>query len=98
MTTYFVSRHAGAIEWANQEGFRVDKQLNHFDPQLIKTGDTVFGTLPINLVAELNQRGAHYFHLLLDLPPEARGKELTADDMRRYGAHLLEYSAIQSSK
>ena len=93
MTTYFISRHAGAVEWANQEGFLVDKQLNHFDPELIKAGDSVLGTLPINLVAELNQRGAHYFHLLLNLPAEARGKELTADDMRSYNAHLVEYSA-----
>jgi CRISPR-associated protein Csx16 len=49
--------------------------------------------LPINLVAEVNARGGTYFHLTLELPSDARGKELTAADMRTYGARLEGYAA-----
>ena len=93
MTTYFISRHAGAVDWAKAEGFHVDKRLAHFDVTIIKAGDNVLGTLPINLVAEVNARGGNYFHLTLELPSDARGKELTADDMRQYGARLEAYAA-----
>ena len=93
MTTYFISRHPGAAAWAESEGFAVDERLAHFDVNLVQAGDRVLGTLPINLVAEVNARGGAYFHLTLELPAEARGKELTAEDMRTYGARLDEYSA-----
>ena len=93
MTTYFISRHAGAVDWAKAEGFHVDQRLTHFDATIIKAGDNVLGTLPINLVAEVNARGGNYFHLTLELPSDARGKELTADDMRQYGARLEAYAA-----
>ncbi|MEN9501712.1 MAG: CRISPR-associated protein Csx16 [Pseudomonadota bacterium] len=93
MTTYFISRHIGAVDWAESEGFHVDQRLAHFDVTIVQAGDTILGTLPINLVAEVNARGGHYFHLTLELPAEVRGKELTADDMRRYGARLEGYAA-----
>ena len=91
MSTYFISRHAGAVAWAETEGFHVDACLAHLDLSLVKAGDTVLGTLPINLVAEVNARGGRYFHLTLELPAEARGKELSTETMREYGARLEEY-------
>jgi CRISPR-associated protein Csx16 len=93
MTTYFISRHQAAIAWAVSEGFAVDQQLAHLDIELIQAGDTVLGTLPINLVADVNQRGARYFHLSLNLPADKRGQELNVDEMRQYGARLEAYSA-----
>jgi len=93
MTTYFISRHAGAVAWAESEGFQVDQQLAHFDVAIIQQGDVVLGTLPINLVAEVNLRGGTYFHLTLELSAEARGKELSAADMQAYGARLEAYAA-----
>ncbi|MDD5392731.1 MAG: CRISPR-associated protein Csx16 [Thiothrix sp.] len=96
MTTYFISRHPGAADWAESEGFHVDERLAHFDVEIVQPGDTILGTLPINLVAEVNARGSRYFHLTLELPAGARGKELTADDMRSYGARLEGYSAHKS--
>lgn len=93
MTTYFISRHPGAVEWAESEGFHVDERLAHFDVSIVKPGDRVLGTLPINLVAEVNARGGEYFHLTLELPPDRRGKELTPADMREFGARLEPYRA-----
>jgi len=33
MTTYFITRHQGAAQWAEQQGFKIDHVLSHFDPK-----------------------------------------------------------------
>ena len=91
MTVWFVSRHRGAQQWAADEGFAVDRLITHLDPASIAAGDVVIGSLPVNLAAEVCARGARYLHLSLPLPPELRGKELSADDLRRLGATLREF-------
>ena len=93
MTTYFISRHPGAIDWAKQQGIKVDEQPKHFNAKQTQNGDTIIGTLPVNLIAEVCNKGGRYLHLTLDLPAHARGKELTAHDMQNYGARLEEYEA-----
>jgi len=91
-TTYFISRHPGAIAWAAEEGIIVDRQLDHLDINLIRTGDTVIGSLPVNLAAEVCAKNAHYLHLSLELPKELRGKELTVVQMRACNARLEEFT------
>ena len=73
MTTFFVSRHPGAIERATRQGLAVDRFLAHLDPADVMADDTVIGTLPIHLAAQVCERGARYLHLGLDLPNEMRG-------------------------
>ncbi len=41
----------------------------------IQSGDTVIGSLPVNLAAEICQRGAAYIHMTLNVPEHWRGKE-----------------------
>jgi CRISPR-associated protein Csx16 len=91
MTTFFISRHPGALDWAAEEGLAVDARLAHLDPETIQPGDVVIGTLPIHLAARVCERGGRYLHLSLELPPEQRGRELSAADLRRCGARLEEY-------
>lgn len=91
MPTWFVSRHPGAITWAERQGIAVDRQVSHLDPQQVAAGDTVIGTLPINLAAEVCARGAGYYHLTLRLTPELRGAELSADQLEQLGARLEPY-------
>ncbi|SDY15056.1 CRISPR-associated protein Csx16 [Allochromatium warmingii] len=91
MTTYFVSRHPGASNWAAEEGVTVDAVILHLDPALVQEGDLVIGSLPVNLAAEVCARGGRYLNLSLDLPPELRGRELTAEQMRVCGARIEEY-------
>ena len=90
---FFVSRHPGAIEWAARHGILGAELAPHFDPENVEAGDMVIGTLPINLVAAVNSRGGIYQHLTMDLPADAHGKELTADDMDKYGARLETFYA-----
>ena len=91
MTTFFVSRHPGAADWAREQGLAVDRAVAHLDPAQVQAGDVVVGTLPVNLAAEVCARGGRYLHLSLDLPAEWRGRELGAADMRACGARLEEY-------
>lgn len=91
MTTYFVTRHPGARDWAAEEGFPVDLVVDHLDVQAIAVGDTLIGSLPVNLAAEVCARGGAYLHLSIDLPRELRGKDLTAEQMRACGARIERY-------
>ncbi|HUM95558.1 MAG TPA: CRISPR-associated protein Csx16 [Candidatus Competibacter sp.] len=91
MTTLFISRHPGAREWAVEEGIIVDAVIAHLDPETVQSGDVVIGTLPIHLAARVCERGGRYLHLSLELPPDWRGRELSAADLRRFGARLEEY-------
>lgn len=87
-STYFVSRHPGAIAWACRQGIPTYLVMPHLDWTLIKPGDTVIGILPIHLAARVCAVGAHYLHLTLNLPAELRGQELSADHLEALGASL----------
>lgn len=88
MTIWFVTRHPGAVEWARRKGLRIDREVAHLDPERIAAGDTVVGILPVHLAARVCARGARYLNLSLDLPAQARGRELSADELEAYGARL----------
>ena len=92
MATYFISRHPGAIEWAaGQASMAIDPFLPHLDLPQVQPGDTVIGSLPVNLAAQVCTAGATYRHLSLDLPAELRGRELSAGDLQRMGARLTPF-------
>lgn len=91
MTTWFVTRHTGAIEWAALQGLQVEQCIDHLEPERVRPGDTVIGVLPINLAAQVCARGANFLNLSLDLPPQARGRELSATELQAYGARLEPY-------
>ncbi|HEX7380674.1 MAG TPA: CRISPR-associated protein Csx16, partial [Nevskiaceae bacterium] len=85
---WFVSRHQGAVDWAKSHGVAVDRWATHLDVAQVREGDVVMGSLPVDLAAAVCERGAHYHHLHVGLPPEARGQELTAEHLAALGAEL----------
>lgn len=92
MTTYFVTRHQGAIDWAKASNVQFDVHLTHLgDDIVLKSGDTVIGTLPINIVYDINQLGVRYLHLSLDMPAHLRGLELNAEQLLACNASLQEF-------
>lgn len=91
MTTWFISRHAGAKAWIEEEGFTIDKMVEHFDPRLTQPHDKVLGSLPIHLAAEVCARGGEYYHLSITRPEALRGKELSMTEMRACNARLDVY-------
>lgn len=90
--TWFVSRHAGAIEWARRGGLAIERWVTHLDPAEVGADDTVIGTLPVNLAAAVCKRGARYLHLSIQVPAGWRGRELSADELL---ARLAELRAFQ---
>lgn len=88
MTTWFISRHPGAIAWAAQQGLSVDRHVQHLDPAQVQVGDIVIGTLPMHLAAAVCQAGARFFNLSLDISAHWRGRELSADQLRQCKARL----------
>jgi CRISPR-associated protein Csx16 len=88
MTTYFVSRHPGAIEWAKRQKLNVTQFVAHLDTAQVQHGDTVIGSLPVNLAAQVCAIGAAYWHVSVALPSTLRGQELSADDLDRLQARV----------
>lgn len=88
MSTFFISRHPGAIEWATRQHLSVDRFVAHLDQAQVQAGDTVIGSLPVNLAAQVCAAGAAYWHLSVALPAELRGRELSADELEQMGARV----------
>jgi CRISPR-associated protein Csx16 len=94
MTIWFVSRHPGAVAWAARQGLAVDRWVPHLQVEEVQPGDTVAGTLPVQLAADVCARGARYLHLSIDLPAELRGRELDADELAHHGARLEGFDVL----
>jgi CRISPR-associated protein Csx16 len=92
--TWFVSRHPGAVTWAEREGIVIDHWVSHLQLNQLRSGDTVIGTLPIHLVARLSAAGVRYRHLSIEIPAEWRGRELSADELAQCGARLETYQSF----
>lgn len=98
MTVFFVGRHRGALQWAKDEGIAFDESVDHLDARSIRDGDVVVGTLPVQLAAEVCERGGRYMHLSIAVPPSRRGSELSAEDMRAFGASVEEYRVVRCGR
>jgi CRISPR-associated protein Csx16 len=94
---YLVSRHAAAITWIKQQT-QVDQAIDHFDSNLIQPGDTVIGTLPVHIAAEVCERGGKYLHLELTIPSEQRGKELSLEEMSACNPTLTYFQIMQKKE
>lgn len=88
---WLVSRHAGTIVWAEQQGIHADRVVEHLDPDDIQPGDVVIGTLPVHVAAAVCARGGRFLCVSLDVPPSLRACELDADMMHQYGARLIAF-------
>jgi len=88
MTTWFITRHPGARQWAHEQGLDIDRYASHLDPAQVAAGDTVIGSLPVHLAAAVCERGARYVNLSLDLPAHARGRELSVEELSAFNARL----------
>jgi CRISPR-associated protein Csx16 len=63
----------------------------------VRAGDTVIGSLPVNLAAEVCARGGIYRHLSLQLSAHDRGRELSAAELEEYEATLETYFVEKKS-
>lgn len=94
MTTWFISRHPGAIEWAKHQSLAVDRWVSHLYPEQIEAGDVVIGTLPVHLAAAVCRRGAAFHFLIIPLQQGQRGQELDLDEMLTAGCSVQRYRVV----
>lgn len=89
MKTIIVTRHPGALDWLQKHHPELGEAdvVSHASADQI-TGVRVVGVLPIDLAALCGE----YWHLSMEVPPEYRGKELSCEDMERFGCSIRRYS------
>ena len=95
MTCWFVSRHQGAVDWARIRKLPVDRFVSHLNVNDVRPGDSVMGTLPVELAAEVCRRGAKFYALCLTVSETQRGHGLTAEDLDRQDARLQRYHVVR---
>ena len=83
--TIIVTRHEGAVEWLRQQGI-TGNVISHATESDV-AGKDVIGILPLHLAALANSVTA----IVMDLPPEFRGKDITPEQMDACGAKLVKY-------
>lgn len=81
MTTWFVSRHPGAIAWMKRQPIAVDRWVTHMDTDEVEEGDTVIGVLPLHAAAKICEKGAIFMALSIELAEQQRGRELTLQEL-----------------
>lgn len=71
-----VSRHPATIAWLQACLPDVAGVYASLPIDQLLTGDSVYGNLPAQLIADINALGCRYYHVQLTLPEALRGKEL----------------------
>ncbi|MCF6345464.1 MAG: CRISPR-associated protein Csx16 [Thiomicrorhabdus sp.] len=100
MTVYLVSRHKASVAWLRARGIAADVLLPHFNEALLsklQPEDVVAGNLPIQMVAQLTQKGVRYYHLLIPVTLDLRGKELSLMQLNALDVQLVEFKAERLS-
>ncbi len=92
--TLLVTRHLGAVEWVQNQGYANAEHFEHLDQSTIdslKDNDTVIGSLPIHLAARVCATKAQFIFLQIDIPKTKRGTELSSADMEQCSARLVTF-------
>jgi CRISPR-associated protein Csx16 len=93
--TWFISRHQGSIDWIKGQNIHIDKFAPHLDEKIaLKPGDTIIGSLPVHIIANLNKGGVRFINLQIELPPELRGVELNARQINLLAPKLQEFRVM----
>lgn len=92
MTTYFITRHFASLKWVKSKQIDFDQHLTHLTSlDILQKGDTIIGTLPINMVYQINRLGVRYLHLSLEIPKHLRGVELSVEQLDECNISLEEF-------
>ncbi len=99
---WLVSRHEATIEWVKGRCRNVERVLDHLDEQALcdlkavsqRAPETVcvVGNLPPQLIVRVEQTGAQYVHVELNLPLELRGEEVSLQALSEYEPTLTAYA------
>lgn len=97
MRGIIVSRHVGAIEFAREfcrfANIEVVMTVDHLDT--VPEVDVIVGVLPLHLAIQLLKQKTVYLVQLPNLPRELRGRELTVEEMVKYGAGVYRFGLVR---
>ncbi len=85
-----VTRHVGTVEWLNKQGV-YGKLTSHARPDDVR-GNIIIGNPPLHLAYLARRVGIVD---LPNLPTRLRGRELSANQMERYGAKITWYTVTR---
>lgn len=88
-----ITRHKGIIEFLAQHNI-TGEVITHVENIEQIAGKDVCGILPIVMAAHTNSITTIGF---THLPEEMRGKELTLEQMHKYGAYLEKFQVVKLS-
>jgi len=95
MRIRIVTRHLGAVEWLKSKGIE-GEVIQHLSLEDINKGDKIYGVLPIHIAKEALDRGAEVYMLILpNITHNARGRELTPEEMDKAGAKIVKIKNIE---
>ncbi len=88
-----MSRHPSTINWLTHKLPRVDRVESTLSIESLNGKDCVYGNLTAHLIAQINNKGARYFHVLINIPLELRGEELNSDELSALKPEIAEINA-----
>lgn len=98
MKVLAITRHPAAQNWIAKriQGAEI-VATTHYQAGQEAGFDLVVGILPINLVADLNEKGVAFQMLTMDnIPEDLRGKELTEEQMDSLNAKLEGFAVTRT--
>ena len=101
MTSYLITRHSGAIDWAKQQNLKIDKVLSHINEiniERLSSNDKIYGNLPLHIINTLCEKNIEYWNLDLDIPLALRGKDLNLKEMNNCHARIERYTVKKSTE
>lgn len=98
--TIIVTRYRGAVEWLKSKGID-GTVISRMDPDvsIVGKGDSVYGSLPVEMVSKAVEKGAEVF--ILSVPEvcfKQRDKYFSPQEMDKEGCALLSVKKIKLEK
>ena len=97
-TVWFVTRHPGARMWAEEQGIRYDRLVEHLNPLDVQPGDIVLGTLPMREAAMICARGAKFWAFTVPMHVADKGRELLPEELKERGACLKRFVVTETEE
>ncbi|MBR1374612.1 MAG: CRISPR-associated protein Csx16 [Cardiobacteriaceae bacterium] len=94
---YFICRHQGTIDWVkSRKNIKIDVFLDHLDfrETEICAEDTVIGILPIDIAAQICEKGAKFYALKIHQELSERGQNFSADNLEKMNVSLRRFQII----
>lgn len=88
-----VTRHKGLVQWLLSEGLIEEGKytlIEHATPDQVR-GQPVIGVLPLSLACLTTQ----ITEVVMELPIELRGKDLSLEDMKKYTRGINTYKVTK---